>query len=119
MDSPSISLPDSTLNASWMTHSVPLRTEMVTPGDKVFSAYFVGDLARWVAATAAPTNPVSHVPSDEEIQHQARWIMYNDGDPWNQTPADVPEWLWRFKRDVGIVNERHGEVSGGQALVET
>ncbi|KAG5770924.1 hypothetical protein H9Q73_013041 [Fusarium xylarioides] len=43
-----------------------------------------------------------HIPSDEEIQHQARWIMYDCDDSWNQTPADNPEWLWRFKRSVGI-----------------
>jgi hypothetical protein len=71
-------LPDSTLNASWMTHSLPERSEAFGPGDTLFNRYFVGDLARWVASTISPTNPVSHVPSDEEIQHQARWIMYDE-----------------------------------------
>lgn len=36
------------------------------------------DLHRWVAATVSPKNPSHHVPSDEEIQHYARWIMYNE-----------------------------------------
>jgi hypothetical protein len=71
-------LPDSTLNASWMTHNLANRSPAVGPGDTLFNRYFVGDLARWVAATMSPTNPVSHVPSDEEIQHQARWIMYDE-----------------------------------------
>ncbi|KAH6886249.1 hypothetical protein B0T10DRAFT_490899 [Thelonectria olida] len=61
------------------------------------------DLHRWVAATVSPKNPSHHIPSDEEIQHYARWIMYNDEDPWNQTPADNAEWLRAFKRDAGIL----------------
>ncbi|KAI8304979.1 hypothetical protein K4K61_005726 [Colletotrichum sp. SAR11_59] len=49
------------------------------------------------------TNPSrSHVPTDEEIRHQARWVLYDDDDPWNQTPADVEEWLLKFKKDVGL-----------------
>jgi hypothetical protein len=71
-------LPDSTLTASWMTHNISERSPAFRPGDTLFNRYFVGDLARWVAATMSPMNPVSHVPSDEEIQHQARWIMYDE-----------------------------------------
>jgi hypothetical protein len=33
--------------------------------------------------------------------------MYGGDDAWNQTPADFPEWLWRFKRDVGILEDKH------------
>jgi hypothetical protein len=51
----------------------------------------------------SPSNPGCHVPSDAEIQHHARWIIYESDDPWNQTAADHPEWLWRFKKDVGII----------------
>lgn len=25
------------------------------------------------------------------------------GDPWNQTAADLPDWLERFKRDIGLL----------------
>ncbi|KAL2120606.1 hypothetical protein VTJ04DRAFT_4633 [Mycothermus thermophilus] len=63
------------------------------------------ELKKWVAATMSPNNPNCHVPSDEELQHQARWIIYEDDDPWNQTAADNFEWLRRFKRDVGIIND--------------
>ena len=42
------------------------------------------------------------VPSDAEIQNQARWVIYDDDDPWNQTAADNAEWLIRFKRNVGL-----------------
>ncbi|KAF7557674.1 hypothetical protein G7046_g5981 [Stylonectria norvegica] len=60
------------------------------------------ELGRWVAATMSPNNPACHVPSDREIQHYARCILFNDDDCWNQTPADNHEWLAWFKRESGI-----------------
>ncbi|RGP60210.1 c2h2 type zinc finger domain-containing protein [Fusarium sporotrichioides] len=60
------------------------------------------ELGRWVASTMSPRNPTSHVPTDDELRHQARWIAYGDDDPWNQTHADNPEWLQRFKDSVGL-----------------
>ncbi|XP_044722089.1 tc5 transposase DNA-binding domain-containing protein [Hirsutella rhossiliensis] len=62
------------------------------------------EMRRWVKSTMSPNNPNRHVPTDEELQYQARWILYDDDDPWNQTAADNAEWLQRFKRDVGIVS---------------
>lgn len=67
-----------------------------------FFRLFASDLKRWVLATMSPFNPGYHVPSDAEIQHHARWIMYESDDPWNQTAADHPEWLRQFKLDLGI-----------------
>ncbi|KAM5378812.1 hypothetical protein ACJZ2D_004285 [Fusarium nematophilum] len=61
------------------------------------------ELARFMMSTMSPRNPNSHVPTDEELQHQARWIMFDDDDPWNQTPADNPDWLREFKKDVGLI----------------
>ena len=81
----------------------PLRT--LLPDDANFYRIFDLDMRRWAASTLSPKNPNCHVPSDEEIQHQARWIMYDGDDPWNQTPADFPVWLSRFKREVGIITE--------------
>ncbi|KAH0531189.1 hypothetical protein TsFJ059_000053 [Trichoderma semiorbis] len=63
------------------------------------------ELGRWVTSIMSPNNPNSHVPSDEEIQHHARFLVYDDDDPWNQTVADNLEWLHRFKISVGIVTE--------------
>ncbi|KAK4103743.1 hypothetical protein N658DRAFT_421095 [Parathielavia hyrcaniae] len=63
------------------------------------------ELKKWVASTMSPNNPNCHVPSDEELQHQARWIVYEDDDPWNQTAADNLEWLRRFKRDAGLLTD--------------
>ncbi|EHL02861.1 hypothetical protein M7I_0823 [Glarea lozoyensis 74030] len=48
------------------------------------------------------------MPPYAEIQHQARWIVYDDDDPWNQTAADNAEWLMRFKRDVGLCEPSTG-----------
>ncbi|EFQ32278.1 hypothetical protein CGRA01v4_11139 [Colletotrichum graminicola] len=60
------------------------------------------ELSRFVASTMSPNNPNNHVPTDDEIRYQARWILYDDGDPWNQTPADIAEWLTDFKKQVGL-----------------
>jgi hypothetical protein len=84
------------------------RLRSLLPDDTNFYRIFDSDMRRWAASTLSPKNPNCHVPSDEEIQHQARWIMYDGDDPWNQTPADFPNWLSRFKREVGIVESRGG-----------
>ncbi|KAH7169936.1 hypothetical protein EDB81DRAFT_850878 [Dactylonectria macrodidyma] len=60
------------------------------------------ELSRFVASAMSPLNPTCHKPTDQELQYQARWIMYDDDDPWNQTPADNPDWLRDFKRDAGL-----------------
>ena len=39
-------------------------------------------------------------------------------DPWNQTAADNAEWLQRFKRDVGIIQEGPGLPEGGSWSIE-
>lgn len=36
------------------------------------------ELGRWVATTMSPNNPSSHVPTDAELQYQARWILYDE-----------------------------------------
>lgn len=81
------------------------KPTVLLPDDVNFHRVFESDMKRWAAATMSPKNPNCHVPSDEEIQHQGRWIMYNGDDPCDQTPADFEAWLWRFKRDVGILND--------------
>lgn len=35
-------------------------------------------LARFVTTTMSPNNPNRHVPTDEELQYQARWMWYNE-----------------------------------------
>ncbi|TLS29721.1 hypothetical protein PpBr36_01248 [Pyricularia pennisetigena] len=66
------------------------------------------ELGRWCASVMSPNNPNQHIPSDAELQHQARWILYDDDDPWNVTAADNFEWLQRFKRDHKIISDDSG-----------
>ncbi|KAI8190848.1 hypothetical protein K4K51_000659 [Colletotrichum sp. SAR 10_75] len=81
--------------------------------DANFNRWLALELRRWVASTMSPNNPNCHIPTDQELQHQARFIVFEDGDPWNQTSADNLEWLRRFKRDVGIPNKTdHGFTKG-------
>ncbi|RDW91833.1 hypothetical protein BP5796_01227 [Coleophoma crateriformis] len=68
----------------------------------------VRELSRFVTSCMSANNPNQHVPSDAELQNQARWIVYDDDDPWNQTAADNAEWLIRFKRDVNLAPQEEG-----------
>lgn len=52
------------------------------------------------------------VLSDEAIQRQARIILYDSDDAWEQTAADNPEWLDLFKKAHGL--EYIPETIGGQ-----
>jgi hypothetical protein len=36
------------------------------------------ELSRYVSSVLSPRNPAKHVPSDEELQNQARWIMFGE-----------------------------------------
>ncbi|KAM5378667.1 hypothetical protein ACJZ2D_004466 [Fusarium nematophilum] len=82
--------------------SLVMKSSTMFLNDHNYWRWFTEELRRWVAAIMSPHNPASRVPSDEEIQHYARWISYNDDDPFNQTIAENRDWLEAFKREVGI-----------------
>jgi hypothetical protein len=42
------------------------------------------------------------IPTDDMLQNQARWMLYEDDDTWNQTAADNQEWLQLFKKAHGL-----------------
>ncbi|KXH67664.1 hypothetical protein CSAL01_03587 [Colletotrichum salicis] len=65
-------------------------------------ARLAGELSRFVATTISPQNPNMHIPSDDELRYHARWVIFDDDDPWNQTAADIPDWLAEFKKGVGL-----------------
>ncbi|KAH6894733.1 hypothetical protein B0T10DRAFT_527436 [Thelonectria olida] len=88
-----------------------VKTGPFNPHNTNFHRWMAVELARWVVATMSPNNPKQHIPTDEELQHQARWILYDDDDPWNSTPADTTEWLRQFKMDIGILKEPNVEPS--------
>lgn len=46
--------------------------------DSNFHEWLGKELGRWVASTTSPQNPQSHVPTDDELRHQARWIAYGE-----------------------------------------
>lgn len=36
------------------------------------------ELKRWVSSTMSPNNPNRHMPTDDELRYQARWILYDE-----------------------------------------
>ncbi|KAL6915094.1 hypothetical protein FSST1_012854 [Fusarium sambucinum] len=81
---------------------VPSNQKVVSLNDGNLYRGFTRDLTRYVARTISPLNPTSHVPTDEELQYQARWMEYDSHDVWNQTPADNMAWLEEFKKESGL-----------------
>lgn len=100
------------------------------PNGASFYRHVTKELSRFVAVTMSPNNPNQHVPSDEELQHQARWVLYDEyvryfflsvkythfqwlmlysDDPFHKTPADNPEWLLGFKRAMGLIPSTDAE----------
>jgi len=59
-----------------------------TSPSRTYGRYYLSDancygrlareLKKWVVATMSPNNPNRHVPTDEELQYQARWIIYEE-----------------------------------------
>jgi hypothetical protein len=50
------------------------------------------------------------VPTDSMLQRQARWILYESDDNWNQTAADNQEWLELFKKAHGLPSTSTGSM---------
>ncbi|UPK97539.1 hypothetical protein LCI18_008474 [Fusarium solani-melongenae] len=79
-----------------------IKANLYFLNDANYHRWLGRELGRWVLSTTSLNNPNSHIPSDEELRHQARCILYDDDDPWNHTPADNAEWLRRFKCEFDI-----------------
>ena len=99
---------------SALLHTIPQNQPSTNTNPVAPLRYFLNDancygrlvreLTRFVSSSLSPRNPAGpRIPTDAEIQNQARWVIYDDDDPWNQTAADNAEWLVRFKRDVGLL----------------
>lgn len=56
---------------------MPLDRKVFSLNDGNMYRGLTRDLTRYVARTISPLNPTSHVPTDEELQYQARWIEYD------------------------------------------
>jgi hypothetical protein len=46
--------------------------------DPNFYNWLGRELGRWVTSIMSPNNPNCHIPSDKEIQHYARFLMYDE-----------------------------------------
>jgi hypothetical protein len=95
---------DMSLQGAWMAENRSLSPEGVPElppiplapdprtliRDKVRTAtpFFINDnnsyrrlkreLSRFVMTTLSPNNPNRHIPSDDELKYQARWILYDE-----------------------------------------
>jgi hypothetical protein len=56
------------------------------------------DMVEWVKLQKAQ----DIIPTDDDIQRQARLNVYKNDDPWNQTAFDDPAMLYLFNRQQGI-----------------
>ncbi|KIX99933.1 uncharacterized protein Z520_04571 [Fonsecaea multimorphosa CBS 102226] len=61
-----------------------------------------GRLEQELSKFVSQQRVAGHVPSDKELQDHARFIIYEDNDPWNWTCADNQQWLDTFKYQQGI-----------------
>lgn len=55
-----------------------VRNNLLFLNDRNFHQWLARELGRWVVATMSPNNPNRHTPSDEELRHQARCILYDE-----------------------------------------
>lgn len=55
-----------------------IRNNILFLNDDNFHRWLARELGRWVVATMSPNNPNCHKPSDEELRHQARCILYDE-----------------------------------------
>lgn len=60
-----------------MQHSI-LDLGFYVLNDANYHRWFDVELKRWATATMSPENPAGHIPSDGEIQHQARLLLYEE-----------------------------------------
>ncbi|KAJ4247792.1 hypothetical protein NW762_013001 [Fusarium torreyae] len=67
-----VSAEESTIRPAW------LGTGIFVLNDTNHYPWFTRELKRWVKAAMSPNNPICHVPSDEELRHQARCLLYNE-----------------------------------------
>lgn len=66
------------LTPSSQAPSFSRKKGLIFFNDPNFDRWVGRQLGRWVAATTSEHNPNRHVPTDEELQHQARWIGYEE-----------------------------------------
>ncbi|WKT48433.1 Homeobox domain [Fusarium oxysporum f. sp. vasinfectum] len=69
-------------------HSTPESRALIRDKVRTATPFFINDnnsyrrlkreLSRFVMTTMSPNNPNRHIPSDDELKYQARWILYDE-----------------------------------------
>ncbi|RBA18484.1 hypothetical protein FPRO05_10777 [Fusarium proliferatum] len=69
-------------------HSTPESRALIRDKVRTQTPFFINDnnsyrrlkreLSRFVMTTMSPNNPNRHIPSDDELKYQARWILYDE-----------------------------------------
>ncbi|CZR45953.1 uncharacterized protein FPRO_11400 [Fusarium proliferatum ET1] len=55
-----------------------IKVNLYFLNDANYHRWLGRELGRWVLSTTSLNNPNSHIPSDEELRHQARCILYDE-----------------------------------------
>lgn len=69
--------PAKTASPSFGANSA-LRDSQLMINGSVCYRRLARELSRFVVTTMSPNNPNRHVPTDQEMQHQARWILFDE-----------------------------------------
>lgn len=59
---------------------------------------FLGNFTRHLGQFAREQMQKGVIPTDEMFQQEARRVVFDCGDEWDQTIADNPQWLSSFKQ---------------------
>ncbi|EXJ57354.1 hypothetical protein A1O7_07701 [Cladophialophora yegresii CBS 114405] len=76
-----------------------------------------GRLEQELSKFVSQQRTLGQIPSDKDLQDQARMIIYEDNDPWNWTCADNQQWLDTFKYQQGI-GSTTGAMTASKDLAE-
>jgi len=88
-----------------LPRSSEFASEQIRSADEKSIDYITHNHARLVKELKDWTHfkmALGKAPSDAEIMSQARMIVYNNDDPWNQTSIEDPAILHLFKRQAGL-----------------
>lgn len=77
-------------------------TESTEPDQITKDSNCWGRLEQELTKFVSQQKAVGRIPTDKDLQDHARFIIYEDNDPWNWTCADNQQWLDTFKYQHGL-----------------
>jgi hypothetical protein len=66
------------VDVGWQAQNDGVQMGAYRLHDPNFYKWLGRELGRWVTSIMSPNNPNCHIPSDKEIQHHARFLMYDE-----------------------------------------